>query len=575
MRAWRIRRRRRGERGAVAVMVAILLSVLLLATALTVDLGTQRNLRADLQGLADVVALDLSRNITGQPVSAYTDEQRAQIDAELVASVQRNQGLIGGTVAPSELSWSFVLRDPVTGRFVAAGASETPTAIEVTAHGDVDFAFSGITGVAEGESNRVAVAQSTKRACVRARSYVKEWNISNSWLGQSLGGLMSTASGEDVIVMFFDTETGMLDVNPPIGDVVAALDALVAQDLAGLSGTALSGTTVTLDVFLQAVADVVQTHGTADQVTLVQDLRAGLDPAKVTGGVRLGDVIDFGADKTVALTMPINIADMVSAALISATGVDGLAYADLGGLSPTLPEGEQSILGMSTKISVAKKPVISCSGTVTSSQTTFQITGTLPTFPVYIYPYWYRLTAPISITVSTANLTATTTGITCLADGTKRVGLDVDSSTFGIDIRIGQLPDDPSSPEMTVKASAVLGVAEVTVASGTIRLYSTSSRPTVHTSLDVVDGDYSASVDIRPEGLGVPNLAVQNQLTSIFGTGYAQYIGDVVAAVYNAMKNGLTEWLLNPMLDALGATFGGGSVRLVPTVDCGTPRLVG
>ncbi|TIC88231.1 hypothetical protein E8D34_04620 [Nocardioides sp. GY 10113] len=570
LRRLRIRRRRADERGAVAVMVAILLSVLLLAAAMTVDLGTQRALRSDLQGLVDIVAMDLSRSLTGGATNSYSASAIAAIDAEKVASVNRNKDMVGGAVPPSELSWTFVLKDPTTNEYRVAGATETPTAIKVAGRADVGFAFSGITGVAEGQSRRVGIAASTKRACVRVRSYVKEWNISNSWLGQALGGLMKTPAGEDVIVMFFDTETGMLDLNPPIGDVVDALDALVAQDLAGMSGTALSSTTVTLDVFLQAATSVVQAHGTAAQVALMTNLRSGIDPAKVTGGVRLGDVIDFGVDKTAALTMPINIADLVSAALVSATGTDSLAYSDLSGLSPTLPDGPQS-MGITTKLSIAQKPVISCSGNANSSQMTFLLSGTLPTIPFWYLGVWYYLSAPISITVDTANLKVVTKNVTCLPDGTKRVYLDVDSSLFDIDIYIGKSPDVPGSKDFKFYGNLF------TLATGTIHLFPTGAvnRTTLSTYIDIKGNDYTPEISIKPEGLGFPTMGYQSNISSIYGSAYADFVGQSITKVYNALSSGIDQWLLQPLLNAMGATFGGGSVRLVPTVDCGTPRLVG
>ena len=57
--------RQRTSGGRLPLFVALILSVLMGMTALVVDLGMQRVTGADLQALADVVALDLAREIQG------------------------------------------------------------------------------------------------------------------------------------------------------------------------------------------------------------------------------------------------------------------------------------------------------------------------------------------------------------------------------------------------------------------------------------------------------------------------------------------------------------------------------
>ena len=56
----------RDERGAIIPMVALLMSVLMGAAAMGVDLGQLRVGRVDMQSLADVVSLDLARQIDGR-----------------------------------------------------------------------------------------------------------------------------------------------------------------------------------------------------------------------------------------------------------------------------------------------------------------------------------------------------------------------------------------------------------------------------------------------------------------------------------------------------------------------------
>ncbi|MFL6156446.1 MAG: pilus assembly protein TadG-related protein, partial [Marmoricola sp.] len=59
--------RRRNEQGVVAVVVAIVTCFTLIPiAALAVDIGVQRVARRDAQSVADVVALDLARQLDGR-----------------------------------------------------------------------------------------------------------------------------------------------------------------------------------------------------------------------------------------------------------------------------------------------------------------------------------------------------------------------------------------------------------------------------------------------------------------------------------------------------------------------------
>ena len=78
--------RRDGERGAVLPFVALVLATLVAFTSIAIDLGYQRVGRRDMQALADIVALDLSRRLDGSTAAAL----KTTMDAELARSVARN-----------------------------------------------------------------------------------------------------------------------------------------------------------------------------------------------------------------------------------------------------------------------------------------------------------------------------------------------------------------------------------------------------------------------------------------------------------------------------------------------------
>ena len=93
----------RDETGAVAVLAAALALVLLVSAAFAVDLGRQRVVRADMQALADVVALDAARVLDGRPASRVLaplpTDGLPSLSAAVSASVARNGSSLGEVVS--------------------------------------------------------------------------------------------------------------------------------------------------------------------------------------------------------------------------------------------------------------------------------------------------------------------------------------------------------------------------------------------------------------------------------------------------------------------------------------------
>ena len=162
------------ERGAVAVLTAFLMVVVLGVGALVVDLGMQRAARGDMQGLADLVALDLARDLDGRTVA----QLQPVLTADAALSVQRNRSVLGEG-AP-QLGIEMGQLGP-TGIFVPM-TTGVPTAVRVQAATKVAFAFAGITGVKDGAVARSAVANKEASACYTVGSYAASLDTQNSLL---------------------------------------------------------------------------------------------------------------------------------------------------------------------------------------------------------------------------------------------------------------------------------------------------------------------------------------------------------------------------------------------------------
>ena len=153
-------RNRDDERGAVAVLTAVLMSlVLCTVAAFAVDLGMGRVGRGDMQAVADTVALDLARLLDGRTrsqIESGTTGQPSLANA-LSASVTRNDGHAFGhdiAVTPYlvQLDSSGSYTKGADGLPSQVASSASPNGVVVVAKTNVNFVFGKALGVAPSRS---------------------------------------------------------------------------------------------------------------------------------------------------------------------------------------------------------------------------------------------------------------------------------------------------------------------------------------------------------------------------------------------------------------------------------------
>src|SRR5713101_3327400 len=93
---------KRPQKGAVLPLVALCLTTLVVATALSVDIGRETAENRDLQKLADAVAIDTSRAVTGSSDAVV----RTSTDKAFADSAARNSV---STISSSATYVSYVL----------------------------------------------------------------------------------------------------------------------------------------------------------------------------------------------------------------------------------------------------------------------------------------------------------------------------------------------------------------------------------------------------------------------------------------------------------------------------------
>ena len=578
-------RARTDERGVSAVLIAICTAVMVISAAFVVDIGMQRVLRRDLQAVADLVALDLSRELTGAKAGEYSSADRARIDAAKAASLRRNSALVGGEVPAKDVGWELVVRDKQAWR--PAKATEVPGGVRVVAHSAVPFAFGGVTGVDKGESTRSAVATARTTACLQVSSYAAQLDTGRSWL---LNPLLGNVLGSQLALKVLDPDAGLAGVNIKLLDLIEELDPLVAADISAASFTEVAGVGVGISkLMLAAIHALERQSGKLAEIDLLRNVYGGIQANLPNANITLGDLVDLDTAEDAAAELDLNLLDLVAGSLAIANGTNVIKLPL--GIKLPLPigPGGKSLVDLAASVKVGQKPVIDCDGDVSSSQIEVDLTGDALALDLGII----KVHLPLSIRVTLADASAVVRAVRCLPQG-KRIALLIDSGLLGVDVRLGQRAGEPSSPKMRIALFDVglPGWSGIDVVSGTVALTSgqSMSRPTRQDHIDIVNDDYSPRLPASIRGLGIPTLHLALQDLKLLGglgplSDLLEFlgIGSLLQWVVNLALEGLVnplvgtldKWLLDPLLRTLGIDVAGGTVQAVPKVDCGTPRLTG
>lgn len=291
-----LRRRgnRQDERGAVTLVMVFVLVVMLLGSAFVVDLGVQRVARSDMQAIADLVALDLARELDGRSVT----DVRPAVDAELRRSSARNADAIG--TAPPQLTYR--LGQMRNGQFVEL-ASGVPTAVRVSARTQVAYGFAAVTGRDAGAAQRSASAESSGTACFRLGSFVAAIRSGDSTVLAPLGDLLGVK----------------LDLVSYQGLAVAdlRLEQLVASPYVGTPEQLLSSP-ISYANLIRAMIDALGRESTNNTIA-IQALNKILTTTVTAsvGTINLSDVLHVAPTDTAAMKIDLDVLDLVASARLA------------------------------------------------------------------------------------------------------------------------------------------------------------------------------------------------------------------------------------------------------------------
>lgn len=530
-----MRPRRRDERGAVAIVVGAISLALIMIAAFAVDLGMQRVARRDMQALADIVALDLVRELDG----TRTVAQLTPLMPDLAREAQeRNESTVGETPALTvELG-----RLDDQGEFVVLSGTAVPSAVRVTSATSVGFAFVPGSGAAV----RSAVAGLEAGACFTIGSYAARLDTSTSpILGTLLGALGSNVA------------LGVADYNGLVTTEVSLLDLLSAELAAGTLDELIEGSElIGLGDFYLAVAEVLEREGgSAAEVVLLEQLAASV------GGFQLnaGDLLALGTDGSSGLDADLNLYDLVTASAAAATGNHAIEIPQLG-----VDLGPVADVESSLSIIEALKPGCGRKNQPGASASSTQIALDLSASAADVtVPGLLRTNVSLSGSVGAASADGQLTDVRCDPAG---ITVAVSDGLIDVDLTL----------QVTVYAQVLFVTIPVVTGPITIRGQKSSNGVAV---IDIVDDDYETGTRVGNGSSGLPVLTVDTSGLHLIGLPVgvllAPIINSLTSGLVNPLVQSLDTALVGPLLNSLGLDLSGADVFAVRTPKCGEPALRG
>lgn len=355
-------RARRGERGAVLMMVTLSMTIIATCTALTVDLGRVSTLRRDLQNVADAAALDLARALDGE--TAAIDLVALPAWEQAVEATLARNGFGEGPEQAVEVAVGSY--DPVADVFTAYAGDgvpppflgDVPSAVRVRVSDRVDYAFApgGAT------TSREAVAsRSTPVAGIQIGSFAARIDAGQSSL---LGPLLGALGGDAAVDLLSyqglaGVSVGLDALATELGLSLADPDGLLSEELTVLE-------------LVEAQAAILERNGLLAEAEVLRSIALGVPNPSTP--VVLGDLVAIASGGgAAAANAQVNVVDLITGAALVANDDSAVQV-------PGLGVGIPGVTALSAEATLVEKPrwVFGPPGTeVETAQVQLALDGTL------------------------------------------------------------------------------------------------------------------------------------------------------------------------------------------------------
>ncbi|TMK53465.1 MAG: hypothetical protein E6G59_05675 [Actinobacteria bacterium] len=559
-----IKRLRKEERGAIAIMTALSLAFVIAAAAMAIDVGHTVWTKRQLQGVADMASLDAVRALNDLRDGSQTRCAQALGYAQHAAT--RNNFNYSAT--GSSLSIQLGTVDQTTKVFtmlsnctVAPLDPSTANAVLVTVTTTAPFSFMPGSDVLTATST----ATSDAKAHIGMGTWIGRFSTSNATpldkilfcLGNG-GGTCSGSAG--VTALGYG---GLASATINYGDLFTQLGIGSASDIAN--------TQVSYKNFLLAAATVMSNKGDATSATALNTLAAA---ASASPSFKFGDLLDASGGYNSAAAMNTNLLDLVGA---TAELANNDAFFEVDNLGISVP----GVASINMKATVIESPKQAYGGVGTSTPRTAQLRTEFDmtlTNPLRLCLVLTCVNVPLTLKMYSegAGGTATINGISCVSTNSNdTVTLGVNTSA--VTMYVGQVTPDSAFTNTSAPAT----VSPATLATGTVLGIPINITASNNMSIAGLNGQ---SITLGPgaytrSGSVGSNTITTDSLTSglsiNMSVGVLTVSGSSVSALISPVLQAVDTSLYNVMSTLpLGIQFAGADLWNYK-IDCAGRKLVG
>ncbi|GAB4005799.1 pilus assembly protein TadG-related protein [Nocardioides ultimimeridianus] len=581
----------REERGAVAVLTAFTLVIIMSVAAIVMDIGTLRVARTDMQSLADVVALDLVRDLDGRTVA----QLQPVMVTDAAASIARNTSTVGTRpTATVELGTTSS-----AGAFVVMG-SGSPTAVRVHVGTNISFAFARIIGQSRGSTNRTAIANTSSNACFRLGSFAASLRSGDS----SIVGVFESMLGSSSALGISMTSVGYMGlINSSI-----SLGALATQLGLGSPSALVQQSSISVKGLLAASAQVLTSSGDTSGGAVMGQIAAKVSSTVVAN---MGQILSVGGGQAVGSS--INAIDLLGGTALGAAYLanvadhNNLLHTGVVWSAPHASNGDIAL-------TVIEPPKQGCGMPGTASASTGQVQ--LVTSIGFNLPNSVAglssgnindvttKQASLDVDAELGGASGTLTGMTCTSTLTEtRVAVSSRLTKLSVQLPFqlnGTIATTGIVPTSLIPGNLIGAQVQLHLAMTSSSVVQTAAQGGADTAYDVPPHNYTdpqpspgssssyiglvtptVSVDLSKSSaslvgkvLGLPVTIALDvsklDLSSIISAAGASVIGTSVSELVANLNAALT-----PVAKLLGIRFAGADLFGVPTPTCSRPRLIG
>ena len=612
----RLAARRDDARGAVAVLLALVLCFVLFPLAsLAVDIGMQRIARKDMQAVADLVALDMARKLAGGTTPTDALATTAAGSTQGTMGARPTVKVYSGYILPTAAFVSNQARgcggagsvyDPAYFQNPST-AGKPANAVLVTATTAVDFSLRPGSGGA----CRSAVAGTVGAACYSVGSYAAAVSSSNSVLLDPLMRMLAQQSGafsNSASVMALGYQ-GLATSRVDLGRLATGLRLASINELA-------TANVKLHDLYVAALGALVTSPTDTGRTTNIAALNTLISTTTTSAArVDVAKILSLGSNAGAVAGASMNLLDLVGGSLgvINGTNVASLNIAGgLPGLINTnlqvrLIQGAHQFCGgvgdaatTATSTSLTEQLKVTATTTLNPSSRSISVPGipnlTGATTASVSLPNNVDLSvsvAPTSTTLKAIQCGPTTKGVTLgvsngLATVTFKTYLsNLEVNTDLLNVRILGVPVASLNAKVVVNTSV-----EVTARlspSGPVDITITVPNQAYETAYPTSNSGVSLGTNV----LTSPTIQIRSNVTllgiinagagiSLTASEQNQILNNVVSSVISPLfdannSSSLVRTAINPILGMLGTQVGGANVILhgTPPPSCNRPVLKG